>query len=390
MSPISSSLELFLLCRCLSENPAVRSEAISELSDKERRAAVLRLAANENLLPAFWEATRFFPDCLSKSERISLAISHEANRKRNAQIRSTILEIASKAEARSIPLVMLKGARWIFETPAELCGWRNMIDIDILIDPDNLQTMRTLLEELGYRAARRERGFLGGKRFEGHYHLVALRRDTEPYTIEAHRHVGWRPMLLPNEAVFKSSRKVTANLFLPSASHAAFHAVVHWQVHHYGYQLGLQQVKEGLEICKFLACKDVDWAEVRTLAERGGVARELDAAVIVASELFGMPLPTSLSPLKAGRRYVRKILQMRQSRLLMWQAKQWQRVLRLWCDDRYAYRMNLRKTGFLAMMFGLWILRLRRIPFILSHLLSIGLLEAAVLLNRATSSGTTR
>jgi hypothetical protein len=390
MPLITSSSDLSLLCRCLSENLAVRSEAFFELSDKERRKGVLRLAADENLLPAFWEAAGSFPDCLTKPERISLAIAHEANRRKNAQIRNAILEIASKAETKSISLAVLKGARWIFETPAEVCAWRTMIDFDILVDPDNLQATRALLEELGYRAARRERGFLGGRRFEGHYHLVAMSRDAEPYTVEVHRHTGWRPTLLPNQAIFESSRKVTASLCIPSASLAAFHAVVHWQVHHYGYQLGLQHVKEGLEICKFLACKDVDWAEVKALAEEGGVARELDASVEAASELFGMPLPTSISSSEAGRRYARKIIQMRQSRLLRWRAKQWQRILRLWYDDRFTYRMMLRKASPAAIRSGLWGLRLRRLPFILSHFVSIGLLEVAARLNRAMSLGPTR
>jgi hypothetical protein len=149
-------------------------------------------------------------------------------------------------------------------------------------------------------------------------------------------------------------------------------------------------VKEGLEISKFLACKDVDWAEVRALAEEGGVARELDAAVAAASELFGVPLPKSISTSEAGRRYVRKILQMRQSRLLTWQAKQWQRILRLWCDDRFAYRMMLHKAGPAAIRYGLWSLRLRRFPFILSHFVSIGLLEVAARLNRVMSLEPTR
>jgi hypothetical protein len=390
MSPITSSSDLSLLCRCLSENLTVRSEAFFELSDEERRKAILGVAANENLLPAFWEAAESFPDCLTKPERISLAIAHEANRRKNAQIRNAILEIALKAETKSISLAVLKGARWIFETPGQVCAWRYMIDFDILVDPDNSQATRSLLEGLGYRATRRERDFLGRKRFEGHYHLVAMRRDPEPYTVEVHRHTGWRPALLPAQAIFKSSRKVTANLCVPSASHAAFHAVVHWQVHHYGYQLGLQHVKEGLEICKFLARKDVDWAEVRVLAEKGGVARELEAATAAASELFGMPLPTSISSSEAGRRYARKIIQMRQSRLLMWRAKQWQRILRLWCDDRFAYRMMLRKGSPAAVRSGLWGLRLRRFPFILSHLVSIGLLDAAARLNRVMSLGSTR
>jgi hypothetical protein len=149
-------------------------------------------------------------------------------------------------------------------------------------------------------------------------------------------------------------------------------------------------VKEGLEICKFLACKDVDWAEVKALAEEGGVARELDASVEAASELFGMPLPTSISSSEAGRRYARKIIQMRQSRLLRWRAKQWQRILRLWYDDRFTYRMMLRKASPAAIRSGLWGLRLRRLPFILSHFVSIGLLEVAARLNRAMSLGPTR
>ena len=322
----------------------MRSSTFAKLGNDERRRAIRDLAANEGLSPAFWEAANLFQNYFSKSERISLAIVHEANRRRNNQIQSAICEIAHEAEAQSIPIAVLKGARWIFDSTNESSAWA-MIDFDLLVDPGHVDFTRELLERLGYRATRRERGILGGRRFEGHYHIVAMRGSKDLLTIELHRHSGWRPELLSNQKIFQSAQRITSNLYLPSASCAAFHAAIHWQVHHYGYQLGLLKIREGLEMCKFLARTDVDWADVQAMARATGVAREVDAAIATASEIFGMELPSPIDLSKAGREYVQTTLRMKQSLLLTWKARQKQRILRLWRDDRFVYRMKIRQKN---------------------------------------------
>jgi hypothetical protein len=378
----SNVAQLLLLCRVLSENRAVRTRAIAEMSRDESGAAVLALAQREKLLPTLYEAISDFPDCLPKSERVALAIAHEANRRKNREIRDAVIEIAGEADRHSTPVVALKGARWLIEDSARCAAWRPMIDLDILVPVGDYGDMRSVLERMGYRSVRRERNFLGQERFAGHYHLVALRRDTQPFVTEVHRHVGWQPELLTTEAIFEGSHQVAPGLRLACPWHAALHAIVHWQIHHYGYRLGFHRVSDGLDISRFLARDDVDWNALADHAARVGIGREVDAALSTAADVFAARLPARFQVSAQARRYVTRALQTRDSRPLAWQAKQQQRIDRLWHDHRFVYRSALRKTDPYVTRIGLWTLRACRLPFLLSHLASVAILRVAVSLQR--------
>jgi hypothetical protein len=383
MSSLSSRASLRLLCRVLAEDRTARSQAIVELMKGNAGAGIAALASKENILPAFYDAISGFPDCLPKSDRVSLAMTYEANRRRNRQIRDAIFKIAETSTRQGISIAALKGARWIVEDQDDTAAWRSMIDVDLLVRPEAYDAMRKLLEETGYRAMRREQNIFGHMRFAGHYHMVALRRDDQPFATEMHRHVQWQPHLLPTEAVFASSREVAPGLWLPCPWHAAFHAIIHWQIHHYGYLMGFHRVTDGLDIARFLCRDDVDWRVLVDHAKRIGTVRAVEDALATVTDLFCVPLPEGFGVPARAQRYAAKALQMRDFRLSRWRAKQCQRLARLWHDYRYLYRSNLRKTGPVATRAGLWALRLRRLPFLISHLASIGVLSILVKLRVA-------
>jgi hypothetical protein len=374
---------LLLLCRVLSENPVIRTRAIADLSAGGSGAAVVARAHSEGVLPAFYEAISAFPDSLPKSERIPLAIAFEANRRKNQQIREAAIEIAAEAARHSIEVVALKGARWVIEDAAGFAAWRSMLDIDILVRVEDYGAMREILAQIGYHSTRRERNFLGQPRFAGHYHLVALKRDKQPFFVEVHRHVGWQPALLTTERIFESSQRIAPGLRLSCPWHAALHAIMHWQIHHFGYQFGFHRVTDGIDIARFLGRDDVDWDAVAAHVARVGIRREVDAALATVIELFGAPAPPHFQVSHEARNYVAKALRTHESRLLKWQAKQSQRIERLWHDHRFVYRMDLRKTHSAATRMGLWALRVRRLPFLISHLVSIALLQTAASFQRA-------
>jgi hypothetical protein len=366
---------LLALCRSLSRESAVCAKAVAELSDPVRRATVFGLAYRENLLPALYDSISLFPGHVPRIERIPLALGYEENRRKNRQIHKAIIEIANEANQQCIQIVVLKGSTWVMDDPVDYSPWRWMRDIDLLVDPKNYDEMPNVLTRLNYKAMRRERNIFGGRRFGGHYHLVASRRGNDPFSIEVHRHIGWRPTLLPNEEIFRSARKIAPGLSLPCPWHAALHAIIHWQIHHYGYQFGLQRVTDGMEIARFLQRRDVDWTALAEHATRTDIGPECDAAIATAVELFGATAPHPFRTTKAGLAYVARSLQKRESRILMWRVKQQQRVLRLWNDHRFIYRMTLRNTHPLVTSLGLWVLRIQRFPFLVSHLASIILLQ---------------
>jgi hypothetical protein len=379
---MSSRESLLLLCRVLSDDTSIRAQAIADLSHNGAGADVVARARQEGILPAFYEAISAFPESLPRSERIQLAVFHESNRRKNHQIRDAVIEIAAETNLRSIEVVALKGARWIVEDGAGFAAWRSMLDVDLLVRVEEYDAMRAILEQLGYYSIRREQNLLGQRRFAGHYHLVALMRDKQPFVSEIHRHVDWQPALLPTESIFENSYRVAPGLRLPCPWHAALHAIIHWQIHHFGYQLGFHRVTDGIDIARFLGRNDVDWNALAAHVSRIGIQREVDAALATVTELFSAAAPPQFQLSQDARRYVARALAARDSRLLRWRAKQRQRIERLWNDHRFVYRMHLRKSHPATVRLGLWALRVRRLPFLISHLASIALLSVAMSLQR--------
>lgn len=373
-TPSSNSQSLRLLCRILSKDPLTHSQATSELSDGDAANAVLALAEGENVLSALYDAISRDRECLPKSGRIALAMKHEMNRRRNREIRDAVFAIGETADRHSIEIVVLKGARWIIEDEAGCAAWRSMIDIDLLVPVEHYDSVRTIVEQIGYRPTRRERDFLGRRRFAGHYHQVALRRENQPFVTEIHRHSQWQPRLLETEAIFALSHKVAPGLRLPAPWHAALHAIIHWQIHHYGYLFGFDRINDGLDIARFLHRNDVDWQALMDHAERVGIRPEVDNALATVSELFAAPLPPGYSVTDSARAYAAQALRTRDSPVLKKLAKQHQRLHRLWHDHRYVYRSQLGNSGSAFTRVGLWALRARRTPFLISHLASIAVL----------------
>lgn len=381
---VSDREALLLLCRVLSANPATRAQAIAGLSGGQQAATIIHLAEAEGVVPALYDAIARSPECLPKSDRIALAMAHEANRRKNRQIRDAVIAIAEAADRHSIEVVALKGARWILEEGEEagFAAWRAMLDVDLLVRVEDYDAIREIVEQAGYYPVRRERNFRGRLRFAGHYHHVALRRSEQPFVTEIHRHVDWQPVLLPTETIFANSRLVAPGLRLPCPWHAALHAIIHWQIHHFGYQLGLHRVTDGLDIARFLGRNDVDWSALADHVGRVGIGREVDAALATVTDLFGTPLPGEFQVSADAQAYVAKALQTRELQLLTWQAKQHQRIERLWHDHRFAYRSAMRKSHPALTRIGLWALRVRRLPFLISHVASIAALQIMISLRR--------
>src|SRR5262249_52518396 len=161
---------------------------------------------------------------------------------------------------------------------------------------------------------------------------VAHRRDSDPFFLEVHRHIGWQPELLSNDVIFNSRRPIAPGLAVPCPWHAALYGAIHWQIHHYGFELGLERIVDGLEVAQFLRRQDVDWEALAQHVAGAGIGRKVDAALAVAVELFAAQAPKQLLPTGDGRAYVAHVLELRESRPLRQKAKQQQRVLRLWDD----------------------------------------------------------
>jgi hypothetical protein len=252
--------EFELLCDLLAGRS--RSPGVSAaLGVPGRAAAVLDLAEEERVLAALHEAvaTRSCSELLPKADRAVLAIRHEANRRHNVALRQALRELGEAGASAGIAFAVLKGAAWLIEDDAGCAAWRQMIDLDVLVHPEQFDVMPDLLRDMGYSPASE------AKRFRDNFHHAPYRHPRLAGTLEVHRHIGWRHHLLPCEALLADSRPVAPGLLLPSPWVRAFHAIIHWQIQDHGGSRGTLPLKDVVDVARFLHRNDVAWATLSVM-----------------------------------------------------------------------------------------------------------------------------
>ena len=354
-----------LLCEVLS-SPAVSPRAIDALRDPERRKALLILAEQERVAAALHGAiaTRY-SNVLPRIERAVLATHQEAYRRRNAEFRRALLELGVAGESADIRFIPLKGAAWLIENEAGDVSWRQMIDLDVLIQPKQFDLAPRLLEAIGYSLASTE------KRFRDNFHFAPYQHPTIPVTIEIHRHLGWRHQLLPPDMLFADARAAAPGLWLAAPWMRLFHAVIHWQEQDHGRSRGSLPIKDLIEVAQFLGRKDVDWATFATHADRVGERSACENAIASAHMLLGAPIPQQFEPTTRARRWVVNSTARRESPLGIWLATQKFRAGTLWWCDKVRYRGALREMSPAVIALRVWVARIARLPLLAARTAAI-------------------
>jgi hypothetical protein len=350
-----------LLCDALADfqDDERRLRVAAVISQPEAIAALIAMAERERVLPALHEAiaARHAHD-VSKAYRAMLATEHEANRRRNAALRQALHELGEAGAAAGLQFAALKGAAWIVEDPADCAPWRTMIDLDVLVAPEQFEAVPALLTDMGYALASRS------KRFKDNFHHAPYRHPRIPVTLEVHRHIGWRHRLLPTETVLAGARPLAPGILLPAAWTRAFHAMIHWQIQDHGRSRATLPLKELVEAARFLTRRDVDWATVRAHATEARTLEACAAAVIAASALLAAPVPTELAPDAAAQRWSARALARRASPLRTWIATQTWRAGTLWRCEKVGYRCALRGVNPSMIVVAVWGARLVRLPLL--------------------------
>jgi hypothetical protein len=364
--PTINAEPLHLLCAMLGSEP---QQALIRLmlADAVVLDDIVHLASREQLSSTLHEAVAaHFAAEFPKAQRMVLALHHETNRRRNAAIRNALLEIGHAAHHRGFDVLALKCSKWILEDADKLAAWRESVDVDVLVEPEHFDAMLPLLAELGYRDATKQRGLFArmrGPRVE--YSLAAHSRADVPVPLEVHRHIGWRPTILPTELMFTGRRIVAPGLAVAQSWCAAFHAMVHWQQHHNGLRQFSSDLQTAFEVARFLRRNDVDLERLARHAASVGMQREVQAAAVFATELFAARTPAAFQPSPYARRYLARCLAIRKSPARAWIASRRARVLRMWDCKRTVYRAYVEGVAPERARATLWIKRIIRLPMML-------------------------
>jgi hypothetical protein len=363
-----------LLCAALASRRDAegRRRAEAEMAQPNTAARLVQLAARERMQPRLHEAIADSA-AMPKAYRAVLALQHEANRRRNATIRSVLLELGAVAAADGFDVTALKGAAWVAEEP-EACAWRTMIDVDVLVDPRFFARCPALLQRLGYRPASKAR------RFDDNFHLAPYARAGLPFTLEVHRHLGWRHALLPPEIVRENAQRIAPGLLLPDPWYRAFHAMIHWQVQDGGRGRATIPVKDIVEIGRFLERADVDWAALAAHARAVKAEAECEAAVALATTLLGVEAPRELAITPRGSRHVARAVRRKASPLRTCIAAEMWRAGTLWRCEKIRYRAALRGSHVVLAELAVWARRVVQAPLLAVRVFVIGVRTAYRLL----------
>ncbi|HEY7245502.1 MAG TPA: nucleotidyltransferase family protein [Xanthobacteraceae bacterium] len=366
-----------LLCTLLASTNRRGREHAGSLPDPAIAAALVELAEEERVGPALHEALIACPAWQrQEAPRDLLARAWEQNLHRNLLIRSTLLSLAGAAARAGLEFVALKGCAWLVEEPTNAACWRSILDIDVLVEPPRFAEAPALMSQLGYHRISES------SRFHENFHHAPYWKPDAPCTVEVHRHLGWRHQLLAPETIIATAKRAAPGLLQPAAWCRAFHAIVHWQVQDCGLSRQSVPLKEVLELARFMARPDVDWPMVVAHARAVGAMHECEAAVALAAELLGAPVPAEMKIAEHGKSHVRRALARRSSPFSTWLATEMWRAGTLWRCEKVAYRSFLRGARAARVTADVWIARAARLPLLAVRAVAIGVRGTALWIER--------
>jgi hypothetical protein len=364
--------EIFrLLCATLGSRGVPARFALASEVSSETFAALQALAETERVLPAFYDALANRHGAqVAKPMRAVCAVHREANRRRNGAIRAALLELGEAAAADGFAFAAMKGAAWVIEDGDNAGAWRSMLDMDVLVDAKRFDDISLFLDRLGYVRLSND------ARYDINFHHAPYARPGGAAMIEVHRHLGWRHRLLAPGIIFDRARSVAAGLLLPAPWCRAFHAIIHWQIQDFGISRATMPLKDVLEIDRFLARSDVDWAALAAHAGAVGAMEACEAAIALAVDLFGASRPDEI-PLRAfGRRHVALALSRKASPWRTWFAREKWRAGTLWRCEKVAYRWAIKGAKPTAIHAAVWAGRLVRLPHLFVR--TVGIMARAL------------
>jgi hypothetical protein len=364
--------EIFrLLCATLGRRGVAARFALASEVSSETFAEMQALAESERVLPALYDALADRHGTqVAKPMRAVGAVHREENRRRNAAIRHALVELGEAAAAEGFAFAALKGTAWVIEDGDGPAAWRSMLDMDVLVDAKRFHDIPSFLDRLGYIRLSND------ARYDVNFHHAPYARPDGPATIEVHRHLGWRHRLLAPDIVFDCAQSIAAGLLLPAPWCRAFHAIIHWQIQDFGLSRATMPLKDVLEVDRFLARSDVDWAVLSAHVGAAGAMEACEAAIALAVDLFGGSRPHEI-PLRAfGRRHVARALARKASPWRTWLAREKWRAGTLWRCEKVAYRCGINGAHPAVIHAAVWAGRLVRLPYLFAR--AVGIIARAL------------
>ena len=214
------------------------------------------------------------------------------NDERNKRLTEALVRIVAVLNAIGIEPILLKGAARLVDGVYPAPKLRFLGDLDLLIPEERLLDASTALKGAGFDIE------LPVEFGHDHHHLPMLRHRDTGAGVELHTKLAFAPYdsLVPTD--WFRERATLAPLpglraYLPEATRAAAHVIVHDQLLHENYRLDRCELRQLLELAMLRAKYDnmIDWTALDRRFDDTARGPVLATFLELANRLLGQPVP---------------------------------------------------------------------------------------------------
>lgn len=256
----------------------------------------LRVADWHRLSPVLHSYLRT-RDGVPGAVRHALERAYLANSARTLFIRATRERVVDALAAAEVPVMLLKGAALV-ETVYADPGVREMLDIDLLVPADRMETATAALAPLGYRPAPDSEETSTELTPETH-HDAPLVGDEQLVAVELHRHVVLRDEGSSFDIAGFWQRARSSedkHHLLPAPEDLLLHVCLHFTRNRLGGSYRRRHTGGALaqvgDIARIVECQPVDWDRLAGCATAYGLGTRVFLALFAARTL-GVAVPES-------------------------------------------------------------------------------------------------
>ena len=231
---------------------------------------------------------------------------HARNLERNRRLKAQLEEAIGALNGAGIEPVLMKGAASLLQLTGRDLGDRILVDLDLLVDPDQIEAACAVLAGLGYSASK-----MTGR---PDFHVVAeFSRASDVGLIDLHRRAPGPPELADVAGLRGKCERVTlagGAALVPLPHVQAIFLVLHDQFHDGDYLAGRFDLRHLIDLTR-LAQQGMDWAALEAAFPEGAPANALRTQLLSAHELLGLHAPARLlGGARARFQYNRRMAQL--------------------------------------------------------------------------------
>lgn len=289
-----------------------QTKAVNTLRAEIRTAqppweAVVSLANKHLLTPALWVALsdKGLASELPEDLRDYLRELHQLSRERNRHLRIQLLEAARQLNSVGIVPILLKGAKHLVTEIYTDPGVRIMTDIDLLVRREEINPSLDVLRQIDYEPIED----VHDDYHDEHHHCAPLFRPGDYATLEIHRSLTERRYepILPTAMAAAEAQSLEVEGCLMktlSPTHRILHNIIHSQLVDMHHVNGIIPLRSMHEVTTENAenAGATHWQTIRSRLSRHNRARELQAYLYIAKQLFGLDFKADIGN-KAMTRY---------------------------------------------------------------------------------------